>query len=38
MDNYIWDELNKLDGFLHIRKLQDQQPKREFWILGGVVR
>ncbi len=38
MDKYIWDELNKLDGFMHIRKLQDQQPKREFWILGGVVR
>ena len=38
INNYIWDELNALDGFAHIRKLQDQQPNREFYILGGVVR
>ena len=38
INKYIWDELNSLDGFSHIRKLQNQQPKREFYILGGVVR
>ena len=38
INKYIWDELNSLDGFAHLRKLQEQQPDREFWVVGGLIR